>query len=333
MISVVVATYNGARYIYQQLSSIYNQTHQVDEVIISDDVSTDNTVAIAKAFIEDKKLENWQIFVNDVNLGFSNNFLSAIKRTKGDIIFLSDQDDEWETNKVEIMYPIIGSNDNICSLSSRYRLINDTGEEIKSHKLKNRSSRHYYKLLEEISFSYMVGASCIRGCSMCISKKVKFAIMNLPELQLNHSLGHDWYLNIIASLLGRNFLLNRPLLKYRIHNSNLSLGGLRKTALLSATNEKRNRILKETILAHQYLLNTEFFSSRITYKDKKLILNIILFFQKRLKFTKTKSLFIHTKLLFEMKSYYQCEKSLKHAIRMYITDFFYAFNINWRLKR
>ncbi len=332
MVSVAIATCNGERFLCQQLLSIYNQTVQVDEVIISDDVSTDNTVAIAKAFINEHNLKNWKIIVNDVRLGCSDNFFSAIKRTTGDIIFLSDQDDEWEMNKVEIMSLAIHSRDNICALSSRYSLINAVGEVIPNSVI-NHCGGGDFGNLEEIPLSFLVGTSVIKGCSMCISKEVRFALMQLPGLQLKNSLGHDWFLNVIASIIGKNFIINRNLFKYRIHESNLSLGGLRKTHLLSATNTVRNGMFHEIIGAQQYLLENKYLSDRLTAQDKRNIIRMVSFFKKRLKFTSTKNIFTFISLVFEINYYLKCEKKIKLAFRMYLSDFLYAYNINWRFRK
>ena len=85
-ISVAIASYNGGRFIEKQLDSILKQTRPVDEVIICDDGSTDNTVEICRNFIEKNSLTNWEISVNPKNVGYCFNFYGAIAKTKGDII-------------------------------------------------------------------------------------------------------------------------------------------------------------------------------------------------------------------------------------------------------
>ena len=106
-VSVVMCTYNGEKYIREQLDSILYQTYPVDEIIIQDDCSTDNT---CKILYEYQKL-NPQIVVirNAQNKGINHNFFSAISRAKNDYIAISDQDDIWELDKIELQLKFIGN--------------------------------------------------------------------------------------------------------------------------------------------------------------------------------------------------------------------------------
>lgn len=97
MISVCMATYNGQKYIEEQLRSILQQISDEDEIIISDDGSKDETLSIIST-IDDSRIK---IYVNDGTHGFTHNFENALSKSNGDIIFLSDQDDIWTENKVQ----------------------------------------------------------------------------------------------------------------------------------------------------------------------------------------------------------------------------------------
>src|SRR5690554_2119128 len=99
MISVCMATYNGGRYIEEQLNSILSQLGPDDEVIICDDCSTDNTVEKATA-IGDSRIK---IFRNEKNLGYIRNFEKSVVLANGDYIFLSDQDDIWPSGRIALM--------------------------------------------------------------------------------------------------------------------------------------------------------------------------------------------------------------------------------------
>ena len=96
MISVCMATYNGETYIKEQIESIINQLSSSDELIISDDKSTDNTLKIINEF-KDPRIK---IYIHEKDHGFVKNFENALEKAKGDFIFLSDQDDIWLPNKV-----------------------------------------------------------------------------------------------------------------------------------------------------------------------------------------------------------------------------------------
>jgi glycosyltransferase involved in cell wall biosynthesis len=110
-ISVCMATRNGEKYIKQQLSSILKQLSKNDEVIISDDSSTDNTIDIIKSF-EDKRIK---IYANNKFYSPVYNFENALLRSTGDIIFLSDQDDIWEDKKIRVMYELLKRYDLVVS--------------------------------------------------------------------------------------------------------------------------------------------------------------------------------------------------------------------------
>ena len=97
MISVCIATYNGEKYIKEQLESILSQLETSDEVIVSDDNSTDNTLKIIQSFC-DKRIK---IYTNKGLKGYSSNFENALAKANGEYILLSDQDDVWLPNKVD----------------------------------------------------------------------------------------------------------------------------------------------------------------------------------------------------------------------------------------
>ena len=98
MISVCMATYNGEKYIREQMDSILQQLGEGDELIISDDLSSDKTVEIIKSY-KDKRIK---LYIHGDNHGFVRNFENALVHADGDIIFLSDQDDIWMPDKVKV---------------------------------------------------------------------------------------------------------------------------------------------------------------------------------------------------------------------------------------
>ena len=104
MISIALPTYNGEKYIREQLDSIYNQTLVPDEVVVVDDCSTDNTVNILEEYSQRYGLK---YFVNDSNIGYNKNFEKAIRLCAGDYIALSDQDDVWFPTKIQVSYDAI----------------------------------------------------------------------------------------------------------------------------------------------------------------------------------------------------------------------------------
>ena len=105
-ISIAMATYNGEQYIKEQLQSFVDQSIMPNEVVISDDKSTDTTLEVINEFIT-KAPFDIKIVVNDKNLGYTRNFNSALMHATGDVVFLSDQDDVWYPNKIEHMLNVM----------------------------------------------------------------------------------------------------------------------------------------------------------------------------------------------------------------------------------
>jgi glycosyltransferase involved in cell wall biosynthesis len=99
-ISVALCTYNGERFLHQQLDSIAMQTRLPDELVVCDDRSTDRTLAIVREFAASAPYPV-RVFENQANLGFAANFEGAIRRCDGDLIALSDQDDVWYPTRLE----------------------------------------------------------------------------------------------------------------------------------------------------------------------------------------------------------------------------------------
>ena len=107
-VSVVMCTYNGARFLKEQLDSIINQTYPIYELIIIDDCSSDDTILILETYAKEKSFI--KVFQNRKNLGINENFYSAMKLTTGDFIAVSDQDDIWELDKIQTQIQSIGDN-------------------------------------------------------------------------------------------------------------------------------------------------------------------------------------------------------------------------------
>lgn len=98
-VSIVMCTYNGERFLKEQLDSIINQSYPIYELIIQDDRSTDDTLNIVKEYAS--RYPFFKVFVNEQNLGYNRNFLSALLKATGDAIAIADQDDIWDKEKIQ----------------------------------------------------------------------------------------------------------------------------------------------------------------------------------------------------------------------------------------
>jgi len=333
LISVLLSTYNGERFIKEQIESIKNQSLPVDEVIICDDCSTDNTVTIIKHFIDQNKLSNWFLFINKKNLGLGKNSLNQLKYIKGDFIFLSDQDDVWCIDKVKTMVEKMLSFPKIKLLSSMCTLIDKNSKPIKKDPanllIKNEKSNGK---LRRLGLKTWLGYSSITGCSICFRREVLDLSIKSGRPDLGISLGQDWFYGIISEILGGSYRIQKVLFKRRIHGYNSSLGQLRKETLLSTSYLKRLAILKQASEAHYFLINNENIRKLIRAQQKLDINKMANFISQRYHFIKSRNIIIWFLLLFNIKQYHYSSNNFLRGIQTWLTDFFYAYGINWKLK-
>lgn len=204
-ISVCVATYNGSKYIREQLLSILKQISKNDEVIVSDDISKDDTVNIIKS-INDNRI---RFFRNNGRHGVVPNFENALRHAKGYIIFLSDQDDIWMDNKVEICERYLNSYDLVVH---NLQLIDSNGNRQKNDfdyfKFRNSDSGYWHNLIKN---GYM-------GSCMAFKRSVLERALPFPK----HILWHDMWIGLIASKYGKTIFINNRLILYRRHGDNAS---------------------------------------------------------------------------------------------------------------
>lgn len=256
MISLVMAVYNGKKYLREQLESIRKQTKQVDEAIFIDDCSTDDSVALIEEYIEEFKLDNWIVYKNNENLGYKKNFRKGLYYSKGDIVFLCDQDDRWHLNKVEIMSKYMNDN-RILTLASSFYFMGQDGKifSIKQEKGKSNNNLLYEKVkndLTNITLKSLCRMNFSQGCCMAIKRKVIDEYLQLS----NDVLPHDWELNMIAASHNGCYYLNLPLIDYRIHENNTI--GLSNIIQNNVTQEKKKRVEKRAELISLEMNNLDF---------------------------------------------------------------------------
>lgn len=221
-ISVVIATYNGEKYILKQLESIRNQTRKADEVIIVDDRSTDATYRIVMEYINHHTLQNWKLYLNDKNLGYKKNFKKGIELASGKLFFLCDQDDEWEKNKIELMTKVMKDNPQIQALNCGVRLIDGDSKEIEYKQAKNMYNCGFLYSNQPVgqiayfTYPYLLKHNISPGCTMVITQKLRSDFLDTYK----YDLPHDWHLNLLASVDFGCAFYNRPLVNYRRHSDN-----------------------------------------------------------------------------------------------------------------
>lgn len=217
-VSIVLTTYNGEEYLYDQMESIYHQTYSIDEVIVCDDGSTDKTVNIVEAFIEQKNLsKTWKLHRNEKNLGYADNFFQGMNLSSGKYVFFSDQDDIWMPEKVEEMVKVMDENLGIQLLSCEYEVYTCTEDApVLSDKIlkqmKNDSSVEKLSLNKKTIF---IGSE---GCTMCVRQSF------FEEIKPFWFSGwaHDEYIWKLSLCKNGCYLYHRNLMKRRLHSNNVS---------------------------------------------------------------------------------------------------------------
>ena len=205
MISVCMATYNGEKYIKEQLDSILLQLRENDEIIISDDGSSDSTVEIAESY-QDSRIKIFQNSFKNLIL----NFEFALKQAKGDFIFLSDQDDIWLPNKVEVSLIHLIHNDIIVS---NCQVVNQDLQVInKSFFYLNNSKKGLFSNLMKNSYL---------GCCLAFRKELLSKALPFPK---NIPM-HDIWLGFVSELFYKIKFIEEPLMLYRRHGANESPTG------------------------------------------------------------------------------------------------------------
>ena len=222
MISVALCTYNGKRFIKEQLKSIISQTTSVDEIIICDDKSTDGTVQEIYKFRESVESSvNIRVFVNSRNYGVTKNFEKAISLCRGDIIFLADQDDVWLNNKVSSMITVFDEDEKCQLVFTDAALVDsdmkDTGRGL-------WELTHPY-LKEKYVVSDFTGHRFVTGATVAFRRDLLAQAIPIPDCWI-----HDAWLAVIASQNGNIKYIDQKLVFYRQHEKNVV--GAKKRSIL-----------------------------------------------------------------------------------------------------
>jgi len=205
LVSIVMATYNGERFIEAQIKSILSQTYQNLEIIVVDDRSTDQTCAILETYAtKDKRVK---LFRNDFNLGYVKNFEKGLLLAKGSYVAPSDHDDIWFPEKIATLVAAINESTIVYADSV---LIDESGKPI-GKKLSD------IKRLTDFNdcLSFLVGNSAAGHAMLIKTALIKKAVPLAPMIP------HDHWLGFVATLYSGIKFIDTPLVYYRQHNSSV----------------------------------------------------------------------------------------------------------------
>jgi glycosyltransferase involved in cell wall biosynthesis len=204
MVSICLASYNGEKFIKEQIASILNQLAANDELIISDDNSTDNTLKVINSF-QDTRIK---LFFNEKVKGPVGNFENAISKANGDIIFLADQDDVWMPNKIKEHLELHRKYDLVMSDAV---VVDENGNIIFESFFKARNSKKGV-LNNLVKNSYI-------GCCISFNRKICNAALPFPP----YIYMHDCWIGIIGELKGNVIFHEEKLIRYLRHSNNASV--------------------------------------------------------------------------------------------------------------
>jgi len=244
-VSVVVCTYNGERFLAEQLQSILDQTHPPDDIIVSDDGSSDSTLEIVAEFSSrdsGAKKPQWTVRSRKKPLGVAGNFASALTKARGEFVALADQDDVWEPNRLE--RGLARFRDGVLLVHSDATLIDEVGHPIGSLmsalRLTNGERR---SLLSGTGLDALLRRNLVTGATTMIRASLLQQALPIPEGWV-----HDEWLALVAAAQVGVVFFEESLIRYRQHGGNEI--GAAKTNLDEAT-----RRLSET--------RSDFFSRKL----------------------------------------------------------------------
>lgn len=208
-ISVVMAVYNGRKFLSDQVESVMSQLHDDDELIVVDDASTDGGVASVDAL----RSGNVRVLTNPRNTGVLQAFEQGLAQASHRIVFLCDQDDIWLPGKRAAFVEAFARDPAVSLVISDAQMIDDRGTLIASSFMANRGGFDGSLLGTLYRSRYL-------GCAMAVGRRVLEAALPIPRSVPMH----DMWLGVVGAATGRVVYLPTPYLRYRRHGNNLSPG-------------------------------------------------------------------------------------------------------------
>jgi glycosyltransferase involved in cell wall biosynthesis len=201
-ISVAMATYNGARFIGEQLASLAAQSRLPDELVVSDDVSADDTLEILERFAATAPFPV-RVERNSANLGFTGNFERVLSLASGDLVFISDQDDIWYPDKIAAALSFLEANRGFSAVVNDEDVADGAG---------NRLDVTFLGNVRKLGFADLYH---VAGCCTALSKALLGLVLPFPAVG-----NYDGWIAQVSDRLGLRGVLDRPLQLYRRHGGN-----------------------------------------------------------------------------------------------------------------
>jgi len=262
-VNILMATYNGRRYVAKQVESILNQTYTDFRLIISDDCSTDSTLKILQEYEgKDKRIE---IYRHCENLGVIANFEFLIGKVRSEYFMFADQDDIWEPDKVE---------KSMKKMEEENADMVYTDLEVVDSRLKQIAPSYWklkgldYRIKRYNNFESLYLNNFVTGCTMLVKSKWINDFLPLPK-ESKYVL-HDYWIALVISQKGKIIYLDETTLKYRQHTDN-RIGSKTKTDELETLEEVRNLFIDVKVQHFETFINHDniFVSDKVKNLNKE----------------------------------------------------------------
>lgn len=213
-IDILLATYNGEKYIKEQIESILNQTYKNIRIIISDDCSKDGTTEILSEF--EKIDSRIVVYYQKENLGYIRNFEFLVSKVQSEMFMLSDQDDVWLPEKIQKSVELMEKK-NADLVFGDLEVVDENLKTIYpsfgDYMLLNRKIK---KCINSYKVNYLY--NCVTGCTTLVKSKWIEKILPIPSR--SKYVPHDYWIGIMVALEGKLAYLEKPYIKYRQHGNN-----------------------------------------------------------------------------------------------------------------
>lgn len=290
-INILMATYNGRKYLRQQIDSILNQTYSNFRLLISDDASTDSTVKILEEY--EKKDRRVEIYSHQKNMGVVANFEFLINKVRSEYFMFADQDDVWEPDKIEKSLKKLEETDSDLVYTD-LEVVDNKLNQIHSSFWKQKG--FYDKITKYNNFESLYLNNYINGCTMICKSLWINEFLPLPKN--SKYVIHDYWIALVVSNRGKMAYIEESTIKYRQHGNN-QVGSSRKSDTLETFDEIRDLFLQVKIEHFEtFVENEKSFKSK---EIQKLNRESLAYFKELKK--KDKINFKNWKLFFKLYKY------------------------------
>ncbi|WP_353828607.1 glycosyltransferase family 2 protein [Agromyces sp. SYSU T0242] len=244
-VSVVIGTHNGARFVADQVRTVLAQTRPVDEIVVSDDASTDDTLRIVEDLVAAHRANgatvDLRIIRNDVALGVTANFEQALRAATGDLVALADQDDLWRPDRIARALEALAARPEVDLVASDADLVGPEGEALGADLFGTLGidDRLRRRVDGEAALEELLRRNLLTGATMLVRRRLVERAAPFPG-----SWVHDEWLAVVAAASGAIAVLPDRLIGYRQHGANQigvsSLGWRGRLERLRAPRTDRN---------------------------------------------------------------------------------------------